>query len=100
LLDEPTSSLDLRHQIDLPAMVEQCAARGVAVVAILHDLNLASMFAQRIVMMHGGRIAADGPVSTTITDEMLKRVFGVSNAVSRTPSSGTPFVLPHAASTN
>ncbi len=98
-LDEPTSSLDLRHQIDLLATVKKCAARGVAVVAVLHDLNLASMFAQRIVMLRSGRVAADGPVAQTITDELLKRVFDVTDAVSRTPPAGVPFVLPHAIST-
>ena len=99
LLDEPTSSLDLRHQLDLLATVKQCAGRGVAVIAVLHDLNLASMFAQRVVMLHAGRIAADGPVAKTITDELLKQVFDVTNAVNRPPAAGTPFVLPHAITT-
>jgi len=62
---------------------------------LLHDLNLASMFAQRIVMLHAGRGAANGPVSKTITDELLKRVFDVTNAVSRRPPAGVLFVLPH-----
>ncbi|HKY87757.1 MAG TPA: heme ABC transporter ATP-binding protein [Pseudorhodoplanes sp.] len=95
LLDEPTSSLDLRHQLDLLGVVKQCAARGIAVIAVLHDLNLASMFADRIVMLQRGRIAADGPVAQTITDSMLQRVFDVTGAVSRTPPAGIPFVLPH-----
>jgi iron complex transport system ATP-binding protein len=95
LLDEPTSSLDLRHQLDLLAIVKRCAARKIAVIAVLHDLNLASMFADRIVMLQRGRIAADGPVSQTITDAMLQRVFDVTGAVSRTPPTGIPFVLPH-----
>ncbi len=95
LLDEPTSSLDLRHQLDLLKTVKDCAARGVAVVAVLHDLNLASMFADRVVMLRAGRVAADGPVAQTITDVMLRRVFDVAGAVSRTPPPGIPFVLPH-----
>lgn len=99
LLDEPTSSLDLRHQLDLLTIVTQCAARGVAVIAVLHDLNLASMFAQRIVMLHAGCVLADGPVSETITDQLLERVFGVTNAVSRAPLDA-PFVLPHAIRTS
>jgi iron complex transport system ATP-binding protein len=100
LLDEPTSSLDLRHQLDLLATVKQCANRGVAVIAVLHDLNLASMFARRVVMLHAGRIAADGPISATITDDMLARVFDVTNAVSRIPAAGVPFVLPHGIGTS
>jgi iron complex transport system ATP-binding protein len=94
-LDEPTSSLDLRHQLDLLATVRRYVERGVAVIAVLHDLNLASMFAQRVVMLHRGRLVADGPVSATITDAMLQQVFDVRGAVGRTPPSGTPFVLPH-----
>jgi iron complex transport system ATP-binding protein len=95
LLDEPTSSLDLRHQLDLLKTAKECAARGVAVIAVLHDLNLASMFADRVVMLRAGGVAADGPVAQTITDTMLQRVFDVAGAVGRIPPAGIPFVLPH-----
>jgi iron complex transport system ATP-binding protein len=53
------------------------------------------MFADRIVMLRAGRVAADGPVVQTITDAMLQRVFDVAGAVSRIPPAGIPFVLPH-----
>jgi iron complex transport system ATP-binding protein len=96
LLDEPTASLDLRHQLDLLAAARRCAARGVTVIAILHDLNLATLFAERIVVLDGGRVAADGAPAATITDAMLDQVFKVSAAVGRVPPAGTPFVLPHA----
>jgi iron complex transport system ATP-binding protein len=95
LLDEPTASLDLRHQLDLLNLARGCAARGFAVIAVLHDLNLASFFASRIVMLERGRIVADGPASATITDALVERVFGVRAAVGRTPPKGIPFVLPH-----
>ena len=95
LLDEPTENLDLRHQLDLLKLAQRCAARGAAVIAVLHDLNLASFFARRIVMLERGSIAADGPASDTITDPMLERVFGVRAAVGRLPPPGTPFILPH-----
>jgi iron complex transport system ATP-binding protein len=95
LLDEPTESLDLRHQLDLLRLAQDCAARGAAVIAVLHDLNLASFFARRIVMLEHGRIAADGPAKETITDALLERVFGIRSAVGRMPPEGTPFVLPH-----
>jgi len=96
LLDEPTTSLDLRHQLDVLTATRRCAARGVTVVAILHDLNLAALFAKRIVVLHDGRVAADGPPQATITDALLARVFQVAGAVGCTPAAGTPFVLPHA----
>jgi iron complex transport system ATP-binding protein len=96
LLDEPTASLDLRHQLDLAASVRRCATRGVAVLAVLHDLNLATLFADRIIVLESGRIVADGPPAEVVTDAMLDRVFGVTAAVGRVPT-GLPFVLPHAA---
>jgi iron complex transport system ATP-binding protein len=95
LLDEPTESLDLRHQLGLLKLAQGCAARGAAVIAVLHDLNLATFFAKRIVMLHRGTIAADGPAAETITDAMLERVFGIRSAVGQTPPGETPFVLPH-----
>ena len=54
LLDEPTASLDLRHQLDLIEATRRCAARGTTVIAILHDLNLAALFADRVVVLHRG----------------------------------------------
>jgi heme transport system ATP-binding protein len=96
LLDEPTASLDLRHQLDLVEATRRCTARGVTVVAILHDLNLATLFARRVVVLDRGRIAADGAPRDTITDAMLEQVFRVGTAIGRVPAAGTPFVLPHA----
>jgi len=95
LLDEPTASLDLRHQLDLLRLARVKAAKGTAVIAVLHDLNLATLFASRVVMLDHGRIAVDGTAAETITDEWLERVFKVSTAVGRVPASGVPFVLPH-----
>jgi iron complex transport system ATP-binding protein len=96
LLDEPTASLDLRHQLDLIAAVRHCTARGVTVIAILHDLNLAALFAGRVIVLHGGTIAGDGTPQQTITDAMLANVFQVAQAIGRVPPAGVPFVLPHA----
>ena len=79
--------------------VTRCARRGVAVVAILHDLNLATLAADRIVVLDGGRVAADGAPAETVTDDLLARVFKVTSAVSRTPPAGVPFVLPHGCAT-
>lgn len=97
LLDEPTASLDLRHQLDVIAAASARAARGVTVVAILHDLNFATLLARRIVVLDRGRIDSDGAPDRVITDAMLERVLGVADAVGRAPAQGTPFVLPHVA---
>jgi iron complex transport system ATP-binding protein len=98
LLDEPTASLDLRHQLDIVAAAQACAARGVAVVAVVHDLNLAALWADRVLMLAGGRVVAQGSPERTITEAMVRRVFGVASAVSQVPSDAArPFVLPHGA---
>jgi iron complex transport system ATP-binding protein len=99
LLDEPTASLDLKHQLDMLEAVGRCARRGVTVVAILHDLNLAAMSADRIVVLDQGGVAAAGTPAETVTDEVLARVFKCSVTVGRAPPPGVPFVLPHAMTT-
>ncbi|ABE39580.1 ABC transporter related [Rhodopseudomonas palustris BisB5] len=96
LLDEPTSSLDIRHQLDLAEMARRCARDGTTVIAILHDLNLAARFADRILMMHQGALTADGTPSAVIRPDLLARVFDVDLSVSR-DSTGAPFVLPQLA---
>jgi iron complex transport system ATP-binding protein len=97
LLDEPTASLDLRHQLDLVGVARQCAARGTTTIAIVHDLNLAALLADRVIVLGRGRIAADGAPGDTINDEILSDVFGVLSVVGRTPDASLPFVLPHRA---
>jgi iron complex transport system ATP-binding protein len=98
LLDEPTASLDLCHQIDLLTIIQRCNARGTTVITIMHDLNLAALFARRVIALHGGRLARDGAPADIINDDLLAGVFGVSGAANRVPPAGMPFVLPHGAS--
>ena len=91
LLDEPTSSLDLRHQINLVETAKRRARTGTAVIAVLHDLNLAVRFADRIIVLRKGVIAADGSPSETITDAMIRDVFEVETAIGS--EGGQPYVL-------
>lgn len=91
LLDEPTSSLDLRYQINLVKIAKTRARAGTAVVAVLHDLNLAVRFADRIVVLHKGSIAADGTPADTITDKMINDVFDVETSIGS--EDGQPYVL-------
>jgi iron complex transport system ATP-binding protein len=93
LLDEPTSSLDLRHQIELAETASRRARDGTTVIAILHDLNLVARFANRIIMLHKGTIAADGTPEQTLRDEMIKAVFEVDLKVQRA-ADGAPYLLP------
>lgn len=96
LLDEPTSHLDIAHQLDLLTRVQELSrARGVTVVAALHDLNLAARFADRIVVLSRGRRVADGPPAAVLSEELLARVWGVVADLRRDPRTGAPYLLPH-----
>ncbi len=94
LLDEPVSSLDIRHQLIIMKIARDFASRGGGVVAILHDLNLTAMFADKVLVMHKGRAAVSGTPAEVLTDDVLERVFEVPLRVGALPG-GTPFVLPH-----
>jgi iron complex transport system ATP-binding protein len=91
LLDEPTSSLDLRYQINLVETARRRARSGTAVVAVLHDLNLAVRFADRIIVLRRGQIVTDGTPTDTITDRMIADVFDVETSIGT--ESGQPYVL-------
>ena len=74
LLDEPTNHLDIHHQLDLLALV---TALPVTTVVALHDLNLAAMYCDRIVMLHEGRVVAAGTPAEVLTEELVAKVYGV-----------------------
>ncbi len=93
-LDEPIASLDLCHQLALLDMARGIAARGVAVLIVLHDLNLAVTYADRLVVMDRGRIITQGAPAATLDDALLRQVFKVDLSLSRAPSPGLPFLLP------
>ena len=93
LLDEPTSSLDLRHQLLLMAAARELAARGVAVLAILHDINLASAHVDEIAIMKDGRLTDIGPPRAVVTSGMIRRVYGVSIAVQQDATGFAPQVV-------
>lgn len=96
LLDEPVSSLDIRHQIAIMRIARGYADRGGGVVAILHDLNLTAMFADHVLVMHGGSPAASGTPREVLADDVLEAVFGCALKVGQVPR-GVPFVLPQSA---
>jgi iron complex transport system ATP-binding protein len=93
-LDEPVSSLDLRHQLALLDAATEIARSGVAVLAVLHDLNLALSYADRLIVVHDGRVAANGAADVVLTDTLLQSVFGVTLPLKATPPGGAPFLLP------
>jgi iron complex transport system ATP-binding protein len=95
-LDEPTASLDIGHQISVLELARDFARQGGAVLAVLHDLNLAAEFADHLAVMHQGRLVAEGPVTDTLTDDVVGAVYGISGTVRRLPPGSMPYVLPQA----
>ncbi|MDF2118828.1 heme ABC transporter ATP-binding protein [Roseiarcaceae bacterium H3SJ34-1] len=93
-LDEPTSNLDLRHQLMLIAAARTLATAGLAVCAILHDVNLACSHVDRIVMMKSGRAVASGRPAAIVDRSTVRNVFDVDILVCEPPPAGTPYVLP------
>ncbi|MCM2401869.1 heme ABC transporter ATP-binding protein [Rhizobium sp. S153] len=93
-LDEPTSSLDIGHQIAVLEIARDFARDGGAVLAILHDLNLAAEFADDLVVLSHGRVVARGRPAETLRDDVISEVYGIKGTVGRVPNEAIPFVLP------
>jgi len=94
-LDEPVSSLDIKHQLIIMRIARAFAERGGGVVAILHDLNLTAMYGDKVVIMNRGHTDCVGTPAEVLTDERILRVYDCALKVGAFPAPGTPFVLPH-----
>jgi len=93
LLDEPTAFLDLHHQLDIARIIKRLnRERGLTVILVSHDLNLASQYCDQVLMLNHGRLAAMGSPQTVITPEVIEAVYGCSVLVDRHPQSGLPRV--------
>ncbi len=93
LLDEPTQHLDINHQLTLLEMLSSMCSRGLAAVLVMHDLNLASQYCDRIIVMRGGREYARGAPGEVLTSTMLREVFGVGSIVTRHAVTSRPHVV-------
>lgn len=100
LLDEPVSSLDIKHQLAIMGVAREFARAGGGVVAILHDLNLAAMFADAIHVLSSGRILATGAPLDVLRDTVIEQAFDCRLKVGALPANGAPFVLPQSAASN
>jgi iron complex transport system ATP-binding protein len=94
LLDEPTASLDLAHQHSTLATAQRFARQGTGVLTIIHDLNLAAQYADRIVVLHAGQQLATGCPQEVLTPEMIQMAFAVSAWVLPHPALSCPLVVP------
>ncbi|MEP0961216.1 MAG: heme ABC transporter ATP-binding protein [Roseobacter sp.] len=97
-LDEPVSSLDVAHQLQVMELAREFARAGGGVVAVMHDLNLTGLYADEILVMSKGRIIAQGKPENVMTDHVLSTAYGCSLRVNAPPPRGEPFILPHSAS--
>ncbi|MEV5827099.1 ABC transporter ATP-binding protein [Spirillospora sp. NPDC052242] len=96
LLDEPTTYLDIAHQIEILDLCARLHEEGRTVVAVLHDLNHASRYATHMIAMRDGRIVAEGEPADVVTADLVEKVFGLPCRVIDCPETGTPLVVPAA----
>ncbi|QNS04927.1 ABC transporter ATP-binding protein [Streptomyces xanthii] len=95
LLDEPTTFLDIAHQVEVLDLVRQLNHdRGRTIAVVLHDLNQAARYADHLVAMKSGRIVAEGPPAEIVTESLVKEVFGLTCVVVPDPVTGSPLVVP------
>lgn len=96
IMDEPVSSLDIRHQLGVMDLARDYAARGGGVIAVMHDLNLSALYADRIAFMKDGRFAAFGTPQEVMTADVLEHVFDCPLTPGLAPKDGI-YVLPQSA---
>lgn len=95
LLDEPTTFLDINHQIEiLDLLVDLNRARGTTIAMVLHDLNLGARYADHLVALAGGRVHISGSPEDVLTEATVQAVFGLESRILTDPTSGRPIMLP------
>jgi iron complex transport system ATP-binding protein len=94
VLDEPTASLDIRHQMAILELLRASADRGMTVVLITHSLDLAAQFSDHLLLLANGRVAAEGSPDEVLREDILAEVYGWPVAVRRDAESGSPRVIP------
>ncbi|MBW3535714.1 MAG: heme ABC transporter ATP-binding protein [Gemmatimonadetes bacterium] len=92
-LDEPTASLDVRHEMSILELLRASADQGLTVVLVTHHLNLAARFADRMLLLHEGRVAAEGTPREVFVEDVLERVYGWPVRVDEDPVAGAPRVV-------
>jgi iron complex transport system ATP-binding protein len=94
LLDEPTTHLDIQHQVEVLSLLQSLHRdKGIAVMATMHDLNLAAMYFDRIILLDQGRIVSAGSPAEVFSEERLRQVFHTGLRVERHPTLGTPNIV-------
>lgn len=94
LLDEPTSALDMHHQVEVMELIEELNKKGITVLAVLHDLNMASRYCNRLIMLNEGEIVADGTPAEVVTQENLKKLYNMKMLIRNNTLFNKPEVVP------
>ncbi len=94
VLDEPTASLDIRHEMGIFRLLRSSADHGMTVLLITHHLNLAARFGDRFLLLSGGKVAAEGSAAEVFREEVLAEVYRWPVAVRKDPVSGAPLITP------
>ncbi|MEM7091244.1 MAG: iron ABC transporter, partial [Pseudomonadota bacterium] len=97
ILDEPVANLDIAHQLKIMELARSYALDGGGVMAVMHDLNLTGLFADRVIVLSQARILAVGAPAEVFTDEILSQAYGCTVRVNTVPKNEVPFILPQAA---
>lgn len=91
LLDEPTSALDIAHQVEVLALIQQLSReRGLTVIAVLHDINMAARYCDHLVALRGGSIIAEGGPEAIMQAEVLAAIYGIPMGILPHPQGGAP----------
>lgn len=98
LVDEPTASLDINHQVAVFELLRDLVADDKAVLAAVHDLNLAARYCDRLVLLADGSIQASGPAESVLQPDLLRSAYGIDATVERNPVTSTPMVVAHRSS--
>ncbi|HDN96176.1 MAG: hypothetical protein DRN29_03865 [Thermoplasmata archaeon] len=93
LLDEPTAHLDIHHQIEILSLIKSLIGKGITAIAVLHDLNLASCFCDKIILLNKGKIFAIGNVKEVITPDNIYTVYGIRVDILQHPKSKKPVII-------
>ncbi len=94
LLDEPTSHLDINYKLEFMELFQKFVQKGILILIVLHDLNLAAQFCDKIILLNNGKIHAFGDVSETITEQNVKEVYNVDVIIERNPITQSSYIMP------
>lgn len=93
LLDEPTSHLDIGHQIEIMDLLKRLNREGLTIIAVLHDLNLASEYCDRLILLNEGKVVKDGSPWEVMDYRIIEKVYNVTVVIKENPYSRRPFLI-------